>query len=128
MELLKRCPSVAFAVQYGSSVLRRPNKGIDSAAQIDLILAVDDPLAWHTENLAKNSAHYSKYVKQQGAQFIVESCAAAAHIHYNPYVDIGDKVAPRQTYKYGVIGVNDLVNDLTQWETFYLAGRLQKPV
>lgn len=30
--------------------------------------------------------------------------------------------------KYGVIQQDKLCKDLTQWETFYVSGRMQKPV
>lgn len=30
--------------------------------------------------------------------------------------------------KYGVVQMHDLVQDLLKWESFYLSGRLQKPV
>mmetsp|Transcript_16029 Transcript_16029/g.29368 ORF Transcript_16029/g.29368 Transcript_16029/m.29368 type:complete len:219 (-) Transcript_16029:231-887(-) len=123
MELLKRFPSVAYAVQYGSSVLAKPHTGIDTNAQVDLILGVDDPLAWHKANIELNPKDYSEVVLKKGAEFLVESSAQAAGIHYNPYVQEGEKI-----YKYGVIALNDLINDLNKWETFYIAGRLQKPV
>lgn len=31
-------------------------------------------------------------------------------------------------YKYGVVQTDDLVQDMLNWERFYLSGRLQKPV
>lgn len=30
--------------------------------------------------------------------------------------------------KYGVVRMDDLVQDIQQWDRFYLSGRLQKPV
>ncbi|XP_034681142.1 phosphatidate cytidylyltransferase, mitochondrial isoform X3 [Vitis riparia] len=33
-----------------------------------------------------------------------------------------------QMFKYGVVRMHDLVEDVLNWETFYLSGRLQKPV
>jgi len=32
------------------------------------------------------------------------------------------------TIKYGVISTADLVDDLLQWRSFYVSGRMQKPV
>ncbi|KAL8508668.1 hypothetical protein ACS0TY_019060 [Phlomoides rotata] len=33
-----------------------------------------------------------------------------------------------QMFKYGVVRMHDLVQDILKWESFYLSGRLQKPV
>lgn len=33
-----------------------------------------------------------------------------------------------QNIKYGVVSVDTLCNDLLNWETMYLSGRLHKPV
>lgn len=37
-------------------------------------------------------------------------------------------VSTTQKIKYGVVSMHHLIRDLEEWETFYLAGRLQKPV
>lgn len=47
LKFIKNLPDVNFAVQYGSSILKKANKTIDPRAQVDLIIAVDDPLTWH---------------------------------------------------------------------------------
>lgn len=33
-----------------------------------------------------------------------------------------------QMFKYGVVRINDLIQDILEWESFYLSGRLQKHV
>ncbi|KAL5976714.1 hypothetical protein ACLOJK_021047 [Asimina triloba] len=45
-------------------------------------------------------------------------------VHFNPFVPLDDK----QMIKYGVARMHDLVQDLLNWQRFYLSGRLQKPV
>ncbi|KAM5587042.1 hypothetical protein ABKV19_005807 [Rosa sericea] len=44
-------------------------------------------------------------------------------VHFNPFVSWNDKM-----FKYGVVRMHDLVQDISNWESFYLSGRLQKPV
>ena len=46
-----------------------------------------------------------------------------ARIYYNPHVKVNNVLI-----KYGVVSMHHLTRDLEEWETLYLAGRLQKPV
>jgi len=119
---LKELPLVDHAVLYGSSYLKKPLIGVDSSAQVDLILAVKDPLDWHKQNLKTNPKHYSSVCQSEGPEFIVDSVSKAAGIHYNPFVYFEGK-----RFKYGVISVQDLCEDLRNWKTLYMAGRFQKP-
>lgn len=43
-KFLNKLPPIKHAIAYGSTVLKKPNIGIDPNAQIDLIIAVDEPL------------------------------------------------------------------------------------
>ncbi|KAJ0407581.1 hypothetical protein ATCC90586_006224 [Pythium insidiosum] len=61
-------PAVQFAMAYGSGVFKQKNHD-SSTSMIDLVFAVDDPLAWHTENLARNASHYS-FLQYFGADAI----------------------------------------------------------
>lgn len=51
-------PRVAFAMAYGSGVFHQKNHDA-STSMIDLVFAVEDPVAWHEENIARNPHHYS---------------------------------------------------------------------
>ncbi|XP_057417737.1 uncharacterized protein LOC130711951 isoform X2 [Lotus japonicus] len=44
-------------------------------------------------------------------------------VHFNPFVTWNGKM-----FKYGVVRMDDLLQDVLYWEKFYLCGRLQKPV
>jgi translocator assembly and maintenance protein 41 len=46
-----------------------------------------------------------------------------AGVYFNPYIDVNGTMI-----KYGVVNLQTLQSDLTNWDTLYLAGRLQKPV
>lgn len=121
-EFLDTLPKVKFGFMYGSSFLIAPT-GQDSSAQIDLILSVENTYDWHYENLKKNPSHYSIQVRLFGTDFLVNSTHKSAGIHYNPYINYKN-----HTLKYGVIHHDHLKDDLREWNTFYLAGRMQKPV
>ena len=89
---------------------------------IDLVLAVDNPLEWHRENLLKNKNHYSG-LRVLGPGWISKiQQHFGAKIFYNTLIPVGDDYI-----KYGVISTRDLVNDLLDWDTFYISGRLHKP-
>ena len=109
---------------------------------LDLVLAVDDPYAWHSQNLKMNRGHYS-WLKYFGPDAIVAVQHMAAGIYYNTvwpvyrinnynivptiFILICDMVG-LQSLKYGVISTSHLIRDLQRWDTFYVAGRMQKPV
>ena len=56
-----------------------------------------------------------------------------AKLYFNPLIKLNSfpdvTVADDQRrIKYGIISEKNAIDDLMQWETFALAGRLQKPV
>ncbi|XP_064486815.1 phosphatidate cytidylyltransferase, mitochondrial-like isoform X2 [Ornithodoros turicata] len=90
---------------------------------LDVILAVDDPLTWHKENLETNWKHYS-FLRYGGAHLVNKvQKDFGAYVYYNTHVpyDSGQM-------KYGVISTDRLITDLLDWETLYLSGRLHKPI
>ncbi|XP_076929106.1 uncharacterized protein LOC143593329 [Bidens hawaiensis] len=120
--LLKILPPVDFCCVYGSSL--HPNNN-DKSSMEDYILGVADPQQWHSENLKMNRDHYASWMASvDGVKLITK---AADHIgvgvHFNPFVSWNDKM-----YKYGVVHMDDLVEDMLSWKRFYLSGCLQKPV
>ncbi|XP_074334490.1 uncharacterized protein LOC141671937 isoform X3 [Apium graveolens] len=107
---------------YGSSL--HPNNN-DKSSMIDYILGVSNPQQWHSENLQLNRDHYASCLMRLGGARLVTGVAdgIGVGVHFNPFITCGDKM-----YKYGVVRVDDLIQDLLEWKTFYLSGRLQKPV
>ena len=105
---------------------------------LDLIFVVDNPLQWHSDNLKMNWRHYSaaRYFGASSIEYL-QRCNAA--VYYNPMVKVDNQVAyllkfmlishvSAQLLKYGVIAVDDLLEDLTTWKWLYISGRLHKPV
>ncbi|KAL4430151.1 hypothetical protein ABPG77_004933 [Micractinium sp. CCAP 211/92] len=132
----------AFA--YGSGVFKQPGlydghleapAGAPAAAtagsstagdrpMLDFIFAVDDPVAWHAENLRQHAHHYSflRHLGPAGMTAVAEKLGAG--VYFNTLVPW----APHQLIKYGVVRLAALQADLLRWTTLYCAGRLHKPV
>lgn len=90
---------------------------------IDFIFGVSYSQHWHSLNLNQHRDHYSaigslgSYVVSQ----VQEKWGAG--VYFNPYVTVNGTLI-----KYGVVNIDTLCKDLSEWDTLYLAGRLQKPV
>ncbi|KAI1287459.1 Phosphatidate cytidylyltransferase, mitochondrial [Halotydeus destructor] len=114
----------SYAFAYGSRVKVQSNKQDSVGDMIDIVIAVDDPLTFHRQNLVQNRTHYSflKHFGPHGVTTIQEKLGA--RVYYNTLVPLDDG----NLIKYGVIGTDDLINDLLDWETLYMSGRLHKPV
>ncbi|KAI4378954.1 hypothetical protein MLD38_016369 [Melastoma candidum] len=119
---LKEVPPVDFCCVYGSTL--HPNNQ-DEGSMVDYILGVSDPLKWHSENFKLNGDHYSMWIRYLGGAKMLTEIAdeIGVGVHFNPFVSWNGKMI-----KYGVIRMNDLINDVLNWERLYLSGRLQKPV
>ncbi|KAI3632163.1 hypothetical protein MIR68_009999 [Amoeboaphelidium protococcarum] len=91
---------------------------------IDYIVAVPDTQIFHKLNLQKNASHYSSIARSLSPRvlsFLTDQIGGG--IYYNTGIPF-----EQETLKYGVISTSTLVSDLTNWDTLYVAGRLQKPV
>ncbi|KAI5667241.1 hypothetical protein M9H77_17094 [Catharanthus roseus] len=92
---------------------------------IDYIIGVSDPEKWHSENLAMNRNHYASWMVHLGGARLITDVAdeIGVGVHFNPFVSVNNKM-----FKYGVVRMHDLIEDILGWKSFYLSGRLQKPV
>lgn len=117
---------VSYAFGYGSKVFSQGSSIDISNSQIDMILAVSDPLEWHRQNIARHGSDYS-FLKYLGPSAINYVSSLGAGIYFNPFVDVNINGTPLEL-KYGVLSVDTLIDDLANWSTMYLAGRLHKPV
>ncbi|XP_028246038.1 phosphatidate cytidylyltransferase, mitochondrial-like isoform X2 [Glycine soja] len=115
-------PPVEFACVYGSSL--HPSNH-DKTIMTDYILGVSDPKQWHSENLKLNKHHYASWMVHLGGESLITGVAdrIGVGVHFNPFVTWNGKL-----FKYGVVRMHDLLQDVQYWEKFYLCGRLQKPV
>ncbi|ORY30376.1 mitochondrial matrix Mmp37 [Naematelia encephala] len=117
--------SVDWAVAYGSGVIHQANASPDQPAPMtDFLLSTPSPSQFHTANLRQNPSHYPLYARflgGRGVAWLQDSLGAG--VWYVTMVHINGLEV-----KYGVISSDRLKKDLEEWETLYVAGRLQKPV
>ena len=115
--------SLRFVFAYGSGVFQQDGNTSISKNMIDFIFAVDEPTKWHQENLKVNSRHYSS-LRWFGPKYLGRlQDSIGARIYYNTLVPCEGRLI-----KYGVISLRSLIDDLLDWETLYVSGRLHKPV
>ncbi|XP_052272135.1 phosphatidate cytidylyltransferase, mitochondrial-like [Dreissena polymorpha] len=120
IEIFPKGIQMAFA--YGSGVFQQAG-GDMSKNMLDFILVVDNALQWHSENLAMNNHHYS-FLRRFGPQAISNiQSKYGAGVYFNTLVPFENRLI-----KYGVIETRTLIEDLVNWNTLYVSGRLHKPV
>lgn len=118
--LPKTGTSLIFA--YGSGAVAQQGI-IQSENMVDYIIVVDDAEDWHSMNLKMNKNHYS-CIRFVGAENLAKfQRSYGPRIFYNTLVRIDNRLI-----KYGVIETKNLISDLIDWESLYVAGRLHKPV
>lgn len=113
---------IDFAFGYGSGVFKQNGYEGSERPQIDLILGVEDPIKFHEINMKQNPIHYSS-LKWCGPAVLSRCQDIGAGIYFNPFVTIAG-----YQVKYGVVSLDRVIKDLSTWDSFYLAGRLHKPV
>ncbi|KAG0288029.1 Mitochondrial translocator assembly and maintenance protein 41 [Linnemannia gamsii] len=91
---------IRYAFAYGSGVFAQ--KGYDEKA---------------------NPHHYSMLGKFGSKAIATTQERFGAGVYFNPFVEVNG-----MTIKYGVVSIDTLCNDLLNWDTMYLSGRLHKPV
>lgn len=93
-----------------------------SPKMIDFIFGVTHIQHWHSINMKQHRDHYSG-IASLGSGLVTNVQRWGAGVYFNPYVEVNGMLI-----KYGVTSIDNLVKDLSTWDSLYLAGRLQKPV
>lgn len=94
-----------------------------SPKMIDFIFGVQHTQHFHSLNLKQHRDHYSGLGSLGSGAVSWVQDKWGAGVYFNPYVTVDGVLI-----KYGVVALDTLCKDLSQWDTLYLAGRLQKPV
>lgn len=117
---------VRYAFAYGSGVFSQGTGSSSDKSKrpmIDLIFGVTYSEHWHDVNIAQHRNHYS-FLGALGSKVVSHvQDDYGAGVYFNPYVEVNGTLI-----KYGVVNLDTLHRDLTDWDTLYLAGRLHKPV
>lgn len=117
------------ATSGGSSTLHpNPPEAITKVQQggqkmIDFIFGVSYTQHWHSLNLQQHRDHYSALGSLGSYAVGKVQDAFGAGVYFNPYITVNGVLI-----KYGVVNLDTLCKDLSEWNTLYIAGRLQKPV
>ncbi|KAF9200079.1 Mitochondrial translocator assembly and maintenance protein 41 [Haplosporangium sp. Z 27] len=114
---------IRYAFAYGSGVFAQHGYDTKKKPMVDFIFAVSHPQHWHSLNLQANPHHYSFLGKLGSKAVAMTQERLGAGVYFNPYVEVNG-----MTIKYGVVSIDTLCNDLLNWETMYVSGRLHKPV
>jgi len=132
---------IRYAFAYGSGVFPQSAKATTGSTlhphppeaitkvqggnqkMIDFIFGVSYTQHWHSLNLQEHRDHYSALgsLGSYAVSKIQDSFGAGCY--FNPYITVNGVLI-----KYGVVNLDTLCRDLSEWDTLYLAGRLQKPV
>ena len=121
-------PQTALSSSGSSLIHPNPAKAITevqggNGKMIDFIFGVSYTQHWHSLNLQQHRDHYSS-IGSLGSSLVSRvQDKWGAGVYFNPYVTVNGTLI-----KYGVVNLDTLYKDLSEWDTLYLAGRLQKPV
>ncbi len=122
LDFMSTRPKCLGIIGYGSGI--NPQKGQEKRKpQIDLIIIVDDLKKWHKKNMMMNQDDYSFSSRLFFRYVSKKLLRSGGKICYMTYIPFGDR-----EYKIGTIQKNDFLDDLDSWNSFYIAGRMQKPI
>ncbi|KAJ5901809.1 Phosphatidate cytidylyltransferase [Penicillium taxi] len=132
---------IRYAFAYGSGVFAQQGSAASSSPthpsapsaimnmqqgsgkMIDFIFGVSYSQHWHSLNLNQHRDHYSGLGSLGSYAVSQVQDKFGAGVYFNTHVTVNGTLV-----KYGVVNLDTLCQDLTQWNTLYLAGRLHKPV
>lgn len=115
---------IRYAFAYGSGVFKQKGYDKKDKPMLDFVFAVSHPNHWHSINIHQNKDHYSLLARTFGSNIIsILQNKVGAGVWFNVECQVRGR-----TIKYGVISVDTLVHDLMDWNTLYMAGRMQKPI
>ena len=120
-KFIKTLPETVSVKAYGSSIAYQEGYKANEKKQVDLIVVVDNIKKFYQENLKMNRYMYGLTPRFYFRHAKASTLKKGAGICYTTDIKYG-----RESYKMGVIEKEDVLEDLLNWKTFYIAGRFQK--
>ncbi|KZT60106.1 Mmp37-domain-containing protein [Calocera cornea HHB12733] len=116
---------IRYAFAYGSGVFAQSGEEAGQPKpMLDFIFAVSHPAHWHSINMAQNPDHYPLHARAFGSSFVSYiQRQYGAGVWYCTYIPVQGEII-----KYGVISMDTLCQDLLEWDTLYVSGRMHKPI
>ncbi len=108
---------------YGSGVFKQDSYLPSDTPQIDMLFVVKDMKKWHLENMKMNRKDYPLTGK-----LYIRFAPAKRLKGYNKVTYLSHIKENGSMFKYGVKEVDDFIDELNTWSTFFMAGRFQKPI
>ena len=120
-KFIETLPETVSVKAYGSSIGYQEGYKANEKKQVDLIVVVDNIKKFYQENLKMNRYMYGLTPRFYFRHAKASTLKKGAGICYT--TDIKYRI---DSYKMGVIEKEDVLEDLLNWKTFYIAGRFQK--
>lgn len=120
-KFIETLPETVSVKAYGSSIGYQEGYKPNEKKQVDLIVVVDNIKKFYQENLKMNRYMYGLTPRIYFKHAKASTLKKAAGICYTTDIKYGI-----DSYKMGVIEKADVLEDLLEWKTFYIAGRFQK--
>lgn len=120
---------IRYGFAYGSAVLHQSGYSSNDvkSGMLDMMLVIKSGsiAEFHRHNIESNPSHYSSLVSSKfGQRHLLDALQnSGAGVYFNTDVEINGRRA-----KYGIVEEGRFISDLENWDTLYLAGRMQKPV
>lgn len=121
VEFIKTLPNTVSVKAYGSSIGYQSGYSANEKKQVDLIVIVENIKKFYKENLKLNKYMYNFTPRLYFSCSSRSKLRKHAAICYTTDIEYGI-----DTYKMGVIEKKDVLEDLLEWKTYYIAGRFQK--
>lgn len=113
---------IIAAYGYGSSFFHQAGYNSKTVKSMDFIFVVDSLKEWLINDIAKNPEDYTENTRKKLLKLSAKKLKGRTGVIYNVVRD------RKVNYKFGVIEKKDFIKHLSIWDSFYVTGRMQKPI